>query len=147
MEDRRDPHADFSGRRILIVDDAEGMRDLLTMFLEGTGCEVETAADGAEAMVALSERRPDAMLLDLRMPHVTGVELLRAIDAVPSLAQLPVEIMAELGARHGIPPSIEKREPLQPLAIQRANCALVTIPRHRHDCATLGRDYERGCLL
>jgi DNA-binding response OmpR family regulator len=65
--------------RAVVADDDEGMRRLLAAVLELDGWEVRCAADGDEA-VALSEGyRPDAVLLDVRMPGTDGISALRRL--------------------------------------------------------------------
>lgn len=65
--------------QILIVDDEEVIREVLSDFLAMDGFAVHTAADGAEALVELSRRRYDLVLSDLKMPNMGGLELLEAI--------------------------------------------------------------------
>ena len=58
--------------RILVVDDDEDVRNLLTAALTDAGYDVLTAADGEEAIVAAIRRPPDLIVLDLMMPRVSG---------------------------------------------------------------------------
>ncbi|MEX2283074.1 MAG: response regulator [Gemmatimonadota bacterium] len=70
---------------ILVVDDDEHIRALLRNALEPVGYEVETAADGDEAMRLLRIRCPDLLIADLIMPGVSGDELARqAFDCCPN---------------------------------------------------------------
>ncbi len=62
--------------RVLVVDDEAGMRDFLTLLLEGEGYEVATAADGREALRIFEERPADLVISDVRMPKMDGVALL-----------------------------------------------------------------------
>ncbi|MBK7829427.1 protein kinase [Nannocystis sp.] len=64
---------------ILIVDDHEDTRVMLRDFLVGFGFHVDTAADGAEALVLLRARPFDLVLTDLNMPRLSGLELIAAI--------------------------------------------------------------------
>jgi CheY-like chemotaxis protein len=60
---------------ILVADDEAGMRDTLVDILEGAGYTVEAVADGAAAL-AMARRQPfDVVLMDVRMPAMTGVEV------------------------------------------------------------------------
>jgi two-component system nitrogen regulation response regulator NtrX len=63
---------------VLIVDDEAAIRDSLRMILEYEGYRVEEAAGGSPALARVAERRPDAVLLDIKMPEMDGLELLRA---------------------------------------------------------------------
>lgn len=62
---------------VLIVDDEQGIRDLLTWELEGHGYQVVAAADGAGALQALAHAEFDLVISDVRMPGLSGLELLR----------------------------------------------------------------------
>jgi two-component system nitrogen regulation response regulator NtrX len=64
---------------VLIVDDEASIRDSLRMTLEFEGYRVEQAASGIEALQITRERPPDALLLDLRMPEMDGLETLRQL--------------------------------------------------------------------
>lgn len=67
--------------RVLVVDDEPMVRDVLSRYLSRGGYEVETAADGAAALDAFAERRPDLILLDLMLPGIDGLEVFRRIRA------------------------------------------------------------------
>jgi CheY-like chemotaxis protein len=62
------------GRRVLVVDDDPTIRLLLSKFLETQNCEVETAADGEEALALLNAEHVDVIMVDLQMPGMTGIE-------------------------------------------------------------------------
>ena len=62
--------------RILVVDDEESVRNLLRRVLEEAGYGVVTAADGEEAMDEMSRRGAEIALVDIRMPGISGMELL-----------------------------------------------------------------------
>ena len=66
-------------RRILVVDDESDVLKLLTDLLQIEGFAVDTAKSGADALSRLEHAEYDALLVDLRMPLVTGVELLDEI--------------------------------------------------------------------
>ena len=68
-----------SGR--LVVDDESGVRHVLQRFLEGRGLQVETAAGATEALEALLKQEPALMMLDLKMPGISGVQLLESMNA------------------------------------------------------------------
>ena len=65
--------------RILVVDDEPAVRDSLDRALRIEGYDVELAADGSEALTAVAEHPPDALVLDLMMPRVDGVEVCRRL--------------------------------------------------------------------
>ncbi|HVS65139.1 MAG TPA: sigma-54 dependent transcriptional regulator [Thermoanaerobaculia bacterium] len=66
-------------RRVLIVDDERSIRETLRMILEYERYEVEEAASGHEALAKVSERIPAAALLDVKMPDMDGLEVLRSL--------------------------------------------------------------------
>jgi two-component system response regulator MprA len=63
--------------RILVVDDERAVRESLERALRLDGYEVALAADGAEALTTLADQAPDALVLDLMMPGVDGLEVCR----------------------------------------------------------------------
>src|SRR5207245_1500358 len=67
-----------SMRRVLIADDEESIRHVLTELLEERGYEVRAVIDGEEAMRELSARDYDALVTDVRMPKMNGLDLVRA---------------------------------------------------------------------
>ena len=77
---------------VLIVDDEPDTCDALCEVVEMAGCSAIVAANGAEALKLLAERRPCLMVLDLVMPVMTGIELLEAMGKEPALAKVPVII-------------------------------------------------------
>ena len=64
---------------VLVVDDEADIRESLRMILEFEGYRVEEARNGLEALQKVRERPPDALLLDIRMPEMDGLETLRAL--------------------------------------------------------------------
>src|SRR6476659_332069 len=63
---------------VLIVDDESAIRESLRMILEYEGYRVDEAGGGSQALAKVGERQPDAVLLDIKMPDMDGLELLRA---------------------------------------------------------------------
>jgi DNA-binding NtrC family response regulator len=68
-----------SGTRILIVDDDPASRRLLEVRLRPLECDVATAGNGEQALSAIRKDLPDLVLLDLQMPRMGGIEVLRAL--------------------------------------------------------------------
>jgi two-component system, sensor histidine kinase len=77
---------------ILIVDDEELVRETLREVVEMTGCSAACAANGAEALQFLSQTKACLVILDLKMPVMSGEEFLEAVSQEPSLASVPVVI-------------------------------------------------------
>jgi len=79
---------------ILIMDDDEQCRDLLTEMLRDGGYRARTAANGIEGMKLLKERRPQAILLDLAMPEMDGFDVLTQIhNCHPEFLNVPVFVI------------------------------------------------------
>ena len=70
--------------RILIADDNSQNVELLEAYLAGVDCELETAADGEETLIAVERFRPDLVLLDVMMPRLSGFEVCRKLRANPA---------------------------------------------------------------
>jgi two-component system response regulator MprA len=66
---------------ILVVDDDQAVRDSLARSLHYSGYEVTTASDGVEALARLSAFRPDAVIMDVMMPRLDGLETTRSLRA------------------------------------------------------------------
>lgn len=80
----------MSPKRLLVVDDHESIRLLLSTALSRADFEVDTAADGKEAVERISQGPPDLVLMDLMMPVLDGWEATRRIKANPATASIPV---------------------------------------------------------
>lgn len=76
--------------RILVVDDDEGIRELLRMHLSSAGYEVEVAADAIAAGYRVLKAPPDLIITDVNMPHMDGFEFVAALKADASLPRIPV---------------------------------------------------------
>jgi PAS domain S-box-containing protein len=84
---------DLAGLHVVVLDDDEALREILSLFLEGNGARVSCVSSVAEAMKTVHDERPDAVISDLSMPDEDGydfVRQLRAIDhydhPIPALA-------------------------------------------------------------
>jgi signal transduction histidine kinase len=72
--------ATLAGIRVLIVDDEEGVRRPMARFLKRRGAEVEEAVDGFDALAQLRVQPADVILVDLRMPRMSGTELFAQLE-------------------------------------------------------------------
>jgi DNA-binding response OmpR family regulator len=85
--------------RILIVEDFVDSRDMYMEFLEAQGFEVAGAGDGLTALKSIEDARPDVVVLDVALPKLDGLSVLRRLRADPRYAKLPVlTLSASLGA-------------------------------------------------
>ncbi len=88
------PMAEGSKKRILVVDDDPEITTMLEVLLDLYGYEVRIAHGAAQGMAALTTDPPDVMLLDVMMPHVSGLELCRYVRREPRLAHMPVIVFS-----------------------------------------------------
>lgn len=84
------------GATILVVDDAPPNVKLLRLILRDAGYRVLEAGSGPEALDILRREKPDAMVLDVRMPGMTGYEVCQAVRRDPAFATLPVIMVTAL---------------------------------------------------
>ena len=83
--------------KILIAEDERDIRDLITFTLRYAGHEVIATVDGMEAVEATRRERPALVLMDVRMPKMTGYEACEIIKADPELAHIPVVFLSAKG--------------------------------------------------
>lgn len=69
-------------QRILVVDDEERIRSIVRSYLQQEGYQVDEAATGEDAVARFRERTPDLMVLDVRLPGIDGMEVLRQVRRV-----------------------------------------------------------------
>ena len=79
---------------VLIADDDADILSLVKAVLERSGHEVVAASDGAEALASVRARKPDLVVLDIAMPEVDGLEVLRRLRADPTTSELPVVLLS-----------------------------------------------------
>src|SRR5260370_9169568 len=93
-------------RRVLIADDEESIRHVLTVLLSERGYEVRAVSDGQEALRELAAQDYDALVTDVRMPRLNGLDLLRAAQA--QSPEMTLILMSSYGSHH---PPIGARRP------------------------------------
>ena len=81
-------------KKLLIIEDDSNIRELLRLYLEQEGYSIETAQDGAEGLRAFKRTHPDLVLLDLMMPVMDGMQVMREIRAS---AKTPVIMLTAKG--------------------------------------------------
>ena len=79
--------------RILIVEDDEQLRDAFRVALVLAGFEVSEAGDGLAALRQVDQSPPDLIILDLGLPHVSGISVRREIAAQPHTRHLPILVV------------------------------------------------------
>lgn len=83
--------------RVLVIDDEEMMRLAMSVMLRGRGMEVETAANGAEALEKARQWVPDVVVCDLSMPVMDGFEFLAELRRAEKLRDVPLVVVTGLG--------------------------------------------------
>jgi two-component system cell cycle response regulator len=76
--------------RVLVIEDNDINRELMTYALESFGCATEVAADGAAGIEAARRVRPDLILCDVQMPGLDGFDVVRCLKDDPALRDVPV---------------------------------------------------------
>ncbi len=139
-------------KRVLIVDDEPNQRSAVSRMVEKWGFEVETAGNGVEALEKLAEFYPNAVVTDVMMPEMDGLELLRRINEIPGAP--PVIMLTAFGNmetalttvhEHGAFWFVEK--PLRPRAFRVLLDRAVALYRLSGDKERLERQLSnRGVL-
>ena len=85
-----------SKKKILIVDDDQFMRELLTVKLEENGYEVSSVSEGLLALQTIRDHKPDLVLLDILLPGLSGLETLNVLRAEELGQHLPIILISNL---------------------------------------------------
>ena len=75
---------------VLLIEDEEGMAEVLSLNLESAGLEVDVIRDGVSALARLDQAPPDAVILDLGLPEVSGYRVMRVLRHTPGWEHTPV---------------------------------------------------------
>ncbi|MGD0215784.1 MAG: response regulator [Terriglobales bacterium] len=87
---------DVSKSKVLLVEDSKFLRIANERALSRAGYQVSTAADGEEALQAAKDDRPDIIVLDMMLPKVSGLEVLKDLKANPATSGIPVLVLTSL---------------------------------------------------
>ncbi|MBU1355467.1 MAG: response regulator [Candidatus Edwardsbacteria bacterium] len=86
---------DASGRTVILaVDDEEDILELIKMVLEEAGYVMLTALSGHEALQILYRTKPDLILMDIMMPGLDGMELIKILKIMDSSASIPIAVVS-----------------------------------------------------
>ena len=96
-----------TGPLLLVVDDNEMNRDMLSRRLERKGYRVMAAADGLQALELVGKEAIDLVLLDIMMPGMTGIEVLRALREQAPASELPVIMVSAKGESDDVVQALE----------------------------------------
>lgn len=83
--------------KILIAEDEPDIRELVAFTLRFAGHEVVAGSNGEEAVQLASQEIPDLILMDVRMPRMTGYDACRTMKASPTLKDIPVVFLSAKG--------------------------------------------------
>jgi len=107
------------GSKVLLVDDDEKLRELVTEYLEGYGFQVKTLSDGAVVLKTIQRESPDIIILDIMLPGKDGLDVLKEIRAASSVPVIMLTakgedadriVGLELGADDYLPKPFNPRE-------------------------------------
>jgi adenylate cyclase len=142
------PPVDRGQTRLLVVDDNELNRDMLSRRLGSRGFQVEVAADGKEALRRMGAEHFDLVLLDVMMPEVSGIEVLRRVRERWSESDLPVIMATARDATEdvvealGLGANDYVTKPLDfPVVLARIEAQL-TLKRQKAEIRRLAEDLE-----
>jgi len=93
--------------KILIAEDERDIRDLVSFTLKFAGYEVVAASDGQDAYEKALAERPDLILMDVRMPRMTGYEACKKIKGEPSIKDIPIVFLSAKGQETEIRTGLE----------------------------------------
>jgi len=88
--------------KILIAEDERDIRDLITFTLRFAGHEVVAASNGEEAYQLALKEIPELIMMDVRMPKMTGYEACKLIKAEPTLQHIPVVFLSAKGQENEV---------------------------------------------
>lgn len=89
-------------KNILLVEDDVFMLEILSEKLSKSGFDVNIAKDGEECIKVLESLKPDIILLDILMPKMDGIEVLRKVKVSPELSSIPVLVLSNLGQKEEV---------------------------------------------
>ena len=89
-------------KKIILVEDDKFLSEMYVVKLTESGFEVDVAADGEEGLNKIKEQKPDLVLLDIVLPKMDGFEVLRNIKSEPSLKNISVIALTNLGQKEEV---------------------------------------------
>ncbi len=84
-------------KNILIVDDDEIIRTLVSEILKAAGYKTDTAINGRDAIEKTMAHQPDLILLDIVMPEMNGIDACRSLKANPATKNIPIVMLSSAG--------------------------------------------------
>jgi two-component system, OmpR family, alkaline phosphatase synthesis response regulator PhoP len=80
-------------KKILVIDDDQGLVKVFALRLKSAGFETETASNGKEGLEKIKESRPTLILLDIQMPEMSGTEMAKVMSSDENLSTIPIIFM------------------------------------------------------
>jgi len=84
-------------KKLLIVEDDFYIRDVYKLAAKNKGYVVYTAADGEEALSLCKVAHPDIILLDIMLPKISGIDVLKTLKSWPEFAHIPIVVVTNVG--------------------------------------------------
>ena len=81
---------------VYVLDDEEAVCEIIRIVLERRGYSVATADDGEKGLKMIKEKKPDILIVDLKMPKLNGYELISQLKLNPELADIPIIVITSL---------------------------------------------------
>jgi CheY-like chemotaxis protein len=130
-----------SEKRILVVDDEPDVRSFLAACLEDAGFKVEVAVDGLDALEKVETFSPDLMTLDMVMPKMSGIKVIRNLRKNKKWVKLPIIVITahardEMGSDQikefsaltsGLRPRITLDKPISPTNLVNTVCKILEV--------------------
>ena len=127
------------GRQVLVVDDDEGSRELLSRLIQKEGWRVETAGDGAEGERKALALKPDLIVLDLMMPRYGGFEMLKQLQGT-ELSRVPIVVVTGRAADRSTATMIRQESNVVEFMEKPVNATRFILALQRILRPTLGAD-------
>lgn len=149
-----------SEKRILVVDDEPDVRNFLAACLEDAGFNVETAFDGVDALEKVEAFSPDLMTLDMVMPRMPGIKVIRELRKQKKWAKLPIIIITahardDLGSDQikefmaltaNVRPRVILDKPISTVNLIKAACKILSVEWEGVEEVSENLTDERGKL-
>ncbi len=89
-----DSQAEFSGLKVMIIDDSKTIRRSAETLLKKAGCEVITAENGFDALPIISAQHPDILFIDIMMPRLDGYQTCSLVKSNPNFSTIPIVMLS-----------------------------------------------------
>jgi twitching motility two-component system response regulator PilG len=86
--------SEFSGLKVMVIDDSKTIRRTAETLLKKAGCDVVTAEDGFESLSMITDQRPDVIFVDIMMPRLDGYQTCALIKHNEAYREIPVIMLS-----------------------------------------------------